>query len=47
MRTAARFLDDTPFGQLAERYYPAELAPADVYPNIWHEEWALEYLADT
>jgi Domain of unknown function (DUF1877) len=44
--TTARFLDETPFGRLAERFDPAELAAADVYPSVWDEEWALEYLAD-
>jgi hypothetical protein len=45
--TAARFLDETPFTRLAERYDPAGLVAVDVCPNIWDEEGALEYLEDT
>lgn len=44
--TAARFLDETPFTRLAAHYDPAELAAADIYPNMWDQQWALEYLAD-
>lgn len=47
VRMAASFLAQTPFDRLSERYDPALLAAEDVYPNIWDEEWALEYLADT
>ena len=44
--TASRFLDQTPFVRLAERYVPAELTAASVYPDIWSVEWALEYLEE-
>jgi Domain of unknown function (DUF1877) len=43
---AARFLAATPVASLAELYDPAELEAADVYPNIWNQEWALSYLED-
>ncbi|MEU5942418.1 DUF1877 family protein [Micromonospora sp. NPDC047548] len=33
----ARFLTDTPFASLAQRYAPAELITADIYPAIWDE----------
>ena len=42
VRTPARFLDETAFTRLAAHYHPAELATADVYPNMWDQEWALE-----
>ncbi|TDV44300.1 uncharacterized protein DUF1877 [Actinophytocola oryzae] len=41
---ASRFLDGTPFARLAELYDPAELTAAEVYPMMWDEDWALEYL---
>jgi hypothetical protein len=41
---AARFLAATPFSALAERYDPAELTSAGVYPEIWDQHWALSYL---
>jgi hypothetical protein len=44
--TASRFLNQTPFVRLAERYVPADLTAASVYPDIWSEEWALEYLEE-
>lgn len=44
--TASRFLGRTPFEALEEQYNPAELAAAEVYPEIWDQEWALGYLKD-
>ena len=41
---AARFLVATPFPVLAQRYDPAQLTAAAVYPSMWDEEWALSYL---
>jgi hypothetical protein len=43
---ASRLLDGTPFAALAERYDPAELTSAGVYPDIWDQDWALPYLED-
>jgi hypothetical protein len=43
---ASRLLDGAPFAALAERYDPAELTSAGVYPSIWDEDWALPYLED-
>jgi Domain of unknown function (DUF1877) len=44
VRSASRFFDQTPFAALARHFAADELAAADVYPGIWHEEWALSYL---
>jgi len=44
--TASRFLDATPFDVLAQHFDPAELASANVQPDIWAEDWALSYLQD-
>ncbi|GAA2637751.1 hypothetical protein GCM10010399_83740 [Dactylosporangium fulvum] len=43
--SAARFLGGTPFERLVEGYDPAEFAAARVYPGIWDEEWAQDYLS--
>jgi hypothetical protein len=43
---AARFLTATSFASLAQRYDPAELAAAEIYPTIWDQDWALSYLED-
>ncbi len=43
---AARFLSETPFALLAQHYDPAELSAAEIYPQMWHEEWALSYLEE-
>jgi uncharacterized protein DUF1877 len=45
--TAAAFLDETPFARLAAIFDPAELTAAEVYPDLWAESWALEYLEDS
>lgn len=45
--SAADFLARTPFVRLSDRFDPAAMAAADVYPNVWNEPWALEYLGDT
>jgi Domain of unknown function (DUF1877) len=44
--SASRFLDETPFAQLAPFFVPAELMRADVYPKIWDEEGVADFLAD-
>ncbi|GAA1404515.1 YfbM family protein [Catellatospora coxensis] len=43
---AARFFEVTPFSSVAAQYHPAELTSAEVYPDIWAEDWALSYLED-
>jgi len=43
---AARFLTDTPFALLAQHYSAAELSAAEIYPQIWEEDWALSYLEE-
>jgi hypothetical protein len=47
VRAASRFLDTTPFASLAAHYDAAEFSAAGVYPNIWDEDDALDYLANT
>jgi hypothetical protein len=42
--TAARFLDATPFALLAEHYHPNALTDSHIYPQIWDEDDALDYL---
>jgi Domain of unknown function (DUF1877) len=42
---AARFLDATPCTQLAQCYNAKALTDAEVYPQVWDEEDALDYLA--
>jgi hypothetical protein len=46
VRSASRFFDQTPFAALARHFSVPDLDAADVYPGIWHEEWALSYLED-
>jgi hypothetical protein len=41
---AARFLDTTPFQNLASHYDARELTAARVYPQIWDHDDALQYL---
>ncbi|MEU8000010.1 DUF1877 family protein [Catellatospora sp. NPDC049111] len=43
---AARFFEVTPFSSVAAQYQQAELIAAEVYPDIWAEDWALSYLED-
>jgi hypothetical protein len=43
---AARFLDATSFAVLAGQYDPAAMTSAEIYPQMWDEEWALQYLED-
>jgi Domain of unknown function (DUF1877) len=45
VQTAAKFLAETPFTQLAALYDPAELTAAEVYPKTWDES-SREQLAD-
>jgi hypothetical protein len=46
VRAAARFLAVTPFARLAGHFDPAGLASAQVYPEIWDQDWALSYLEE-
>jgi hypothetical protein len=43
---ASRFLDATSFAALAKHYRPRKMMKADVYPEIWDEDWALSYLEE-
>jgi len=43
---AAVAMRDVPFSDLLDRYDPQRMEDADVYPNIWATEWALDYLLD-
>jgi hypothetical protein len=43
--SAARFLQTVPFQRLAEHFDPAALTAAEVYPHMWDDDGALEYLA--
>src|SRR5262249_47550361 len=43
---ASRFLDGTAFAALARHYRPRKMASAEVYPEIWDEDWALSYLEE-
>ncbi|MBH0781277.1 DUF1877 family protein [Nocardia bovistercoris] len=41
---AAVALETVPFADLRGWYDPARMNAADVYPEIWESDWALDYL---
>ncbi len=43
---AARYLTATPWEQLAGHFDPAQMTAGGVYPAIWNDDDALDYLRD-